>query len=101
MAKAKKATVVEGVVPEDNFNDIDSLISKVFTDIIDMSKVDTRVDTFYNTSVYALNYLMSRKLNGGVAKGRITGIDGLSGTGKSLIVSATMRDPKLTDVLVI
>jgi len=100
MAKKKADTSIPADTG-DSFNDIDNLINKVFEDIIDLSKVDSKVDVFYDTSVYALNYLMSRKLTGGVPKGRITGIDGLSGTGKSLIVATTMRDPRITDVIIL
>ena len=99
MAKKKASSADESA--DSSFDDIDSIISKVFEDIIDIGKVETKVDTFYDTGVYTLNYMMSRRLNGGVARGRITGIDGLSGTGKSLVIASTMRDPRLTDIIVL
>ena len=70
MAK-KKAANDEVVVG--SFDDIDNLIGKVFEDIVDISKVDTKVSVFYDTGVYSLNYLMSRRLSGGVPKGRYSG----------------------------
>jgi hypothetical protein len=77
MAKAKAKT--EAPKEEDSFGDIDALINKVYDDVIDLSKTDTEVKVFYNTGVYALNYLCSKHLDGGIPKGRISGIDGLSG----------------------
>jgi hypothetical protein len=77
----------------ENFNKINELIAEEFDDLIDMSKVDTKVRHWFDTGVYALNYAWSKNLFYGYPVGRITSIDGLSGTGKSLLLSSAMKDP--------
>ena len=83
------------------FNDIDKLISNEFDDLIDLNKVDTKVKTWFDTGIYALNYSCSKNLFGGIPIGRITSIDGLSGTGKSLILASIMKDPKIDYTILI
>lgn len=58
---------------------LDEIIEKEFKDMVDLSKVDTKVKRWYDTGVYALNYIMSKNLFGGVASGRVTAFDGQSG----------------------
>lgn len=60
-------------------NSLNDIISKEFQDMVDLSLVDTKVKNWYDTGVYALNYIMSKNLFGGVPSGRVTAIDGKSG----------------------
>jgi len=77
MAKAKTKDIV-AEVEKKSFEDIDSIISKEFEDMIDISKQDTKVKKWLSLGVYSLNYIMSKNLKKAIACGRITGIDGLS-----------------------
>jgi len=86
---------------ETSFEDIDKIISKQFGDLIDLSKVDTSVDTFYDWGVYSLNYICSKNLFGGIPKGRVTGIEGLAGTGKSLLTAVAAKDPRIDYIIVV
>ncbi len=86
---------------KDNFSDLDKIIEKEFTDAIDISKVDTKVKTWYDSGVYAFNYICSKSIYGAYPKGRITGIDGLPSTGKSLMASVAMRDPQIDRIIII
>ena len=83
------------------FNDLDAVIQSQFNNIIDLSKVDGKVNTWYDTGIYALNYAMSKNLKAGVPGGRITSFNGLSGTGKSLLSAAIMRDPQFDMIIII
>lgn len=60
-----------------------------------------KVDVWYDVGNYALNYIMSRRLTGGVAAGRVTGFEGLGSTGKSLLAVSVIKDPKLEMCVVI
>lgn len=91
MAKNKEMT----------FDDIDKIISKEFDELIDLSKVDTKVKTWFDIGVYALNYICSKNLFGGIPVGRVSSIDGLTGTGKSLLVSSIMKDPKVDYIFIV
>ena len=81
--------------------DLDAAINSQFDDIINLSKVDGKVKTWYDTGIYALNYIMSKNLKAGVPGGRITSISGLAGTGKSLISATIMRDPNIDMVIIL
>jgi hypothetical protein len=83
------------------FDDIDSIISKEFDDLIDLTKVDTRIRTWLDIGVYALNYACSKNIFGAIPIGRVSSIKGLTGTGKSLMLASLMKDPKLDYVLII
>lgn len=63
----------------ENFSNLDKIIQKSFKDMVDLSKVDTSVKQWYDTGVYALNYIMSKNLFGGIPSGRVTAFDGKSG----------------------
>ena len=91
MAKEKEIT----------FEDVDKLIQNEFDNLIDFSKVDTSVKTWLDTGVYALNYSCSKNIYGGIPVSRITCVDGLSGTGKSLILASTMKDPQVDYIIII
>ena len=93
----KKSLPVEG----NSFSEIDKVISKEFNDLIDLSKVDTRVKTWFDIGVYSLNYICSKSLFGGIPSGRVTSIDGTPGVGKSLLTASIMRDPKIDYILII
>jgi len=80
---------------------LDEIISKEFTDLQDLSKVDTKVKNWLTTGVYALNYCMSKNLYGGIPSGRVTAIDGKSGTGKSLLSAKAMSDPQVDLIILI
>jgi len=71
-------------------------IDKIMPDgTIDLHKTDTKVKNWYDIGVYALNYAVSKNLRYCIPAGRITAIEGLSGTGKSLLVASAMKDPKI------
>lgn len=97
---AKKITAAKPVVKE-AFHDVDQIINKEFNDIVDISKIDTRVKVWYDWGVYAFNYTCSKNLFGGIPQGRVIGIESLPGCGKSLMCSSAMRDPKLDYVMII
>ena len=61
MAKKKVITEETAVKEEDKslFKSLDSLIQSQFNDVVDLSKVDGKVKTWYDTGIYALNYAMS------------------------------------------
>jgi RecA/RadA recombinase len=101
MAKKVTADLPIEEVSKNSFEDIDKLIAKEFDQLVDMSKVDTKVKTWFDTGVYALNYGCSKNLFGGIPLGRVTAIDGLASTGKSLIAASIMKDPKIDYVLLI
>lgn len=81
--------------------DLDALIDKEFDNVYNLAKTDTSIKTFYDSGVYALNYICSKNIYGAYPKGRIIGIDGLSGTGKSLLAATAMRDPKIDMVVIV
>jgi len=105
MAKTKTTTettiTTEIKEVKASFDDFDKIISKEFEDAIDISKVDTTVKTWYDSGVYAFNYICSKNIYGAYPKGRITGIDGLPSTGKSLMASVAMRDPQIDRIIII
>jgi len=81
--------------------DLDALIDKEFDNVFNLSKTDTSIKTYYDSGVYALNYICSKNIYGAYPKGRIIGIDGLSGSGKSLLAATAMRDPKIDTVVIV
>lgn len=83
------------------FKEIDDIIEKEFDDIVNLSKTDTKVNTWYDSGVYALNYICSKNLFGAYPKGRVIGISGKSGTGKSLLAATMMRDERIDLVFVV
>lgn len=86
---------------KNSFKDIDKIIEKEFDDLIDMSKVDTKVKTWIDSGVYSLNYICSKNLFGAYPIGRVTSIDGLTSTGKSLLAATAMKDSKIDYVLLL
>lgn len=82
-------------------NSLSDIIAKEFSDMVDLSKVDTKIKHYYDTGVYSLNYIMSKNLFGGVPSGRVTAFDGKSGTGKSLLSARVMADPKADLIILI
>ena len=102
MAKKNAIETVEiAQTSKNSFEDIDKAIAKEFDDIIDMSKVDTSVKTWIDSGVYALNYICSKNLLGAYPFGRVTSIDGLASTGKSLLAACAMKDPNVDYVLLL
>ena len=81
--------------------DLDALIDKEFDNVYNLAKVDTSIKTYYDSGVYALNYICSKNIYGAYPKGRIIGIDGLAGSGKSLLAATAMRDPKIDMVVIV
>lgn len=77
------------------YNELDKMINDKFDDILDLSKVDGKVNTWYDSGIYSLNYAMSKNLRHGIPAGRIVSYSGLSSTGKSLLSAVAMKDPKL------
>lgn len=101
---AKKAVKKETVASPkkiEAFDEIDKIINKEFNDVVDISKIDTKIKTWYDWGVYSLNYICSKNLFGGIPSGRVIGIDGLSGAGKSLMCASAMKDPKLDYVIIV
>jgi RecA/RadA recombinase len=84
-----------------NFVDIDKVISKDFDDLVNLSKVDTSVSTWFDTGVYALNYICSRNLLNGIPVGKVSRFSGLKSTGKSMIAASIMRDEKIDYVVIV
>ncbi len=86
---------------DSNFDELDSLIQSQFDEVVDLSKVDGKVGTWYDSGIYSLNYAMSKNLRYGIPAGRITSYTGLSGTGKSLLAATAMRDPQLDMIIIL
>jgi len=97
-AIGKKSKIKEGA---STFDILDDLIQSQFDEVVDLSKVDGKVKNWYDTGIYALNYAMSKHLMYGIPAGRITSYTGLSGTGKSLLAAAAMKDPQIDIILLI
>lgn len=74
---------------------IDEYNSMFGDDVIKPAEKSSKVAYWYDTGNYALNYICSKNLLGGIASGRVTGFEGLNSTGKSLIAVSVLRDPKL------
>ena len=55
------------------------------------------VDEYIDTGSMALNAIVSGKLNGGVPKGRITGLVGPTGSGKTLILNKIVANAQKAD----
>lgn len=83
------------------FEELDKIVKKEFSEIVDLSKVDNTINNFYSIGVYALNYLGTKKLRGCIASGRVTSISGLSGSGKSLLSAATIADKDLDMCIIV
>lgn len=64
-------------------------------EVIKPAEQDSKVSYWYDTGNYALNYICSKRLDGGIPSGRVTGFEGLNSTGKSLIGVSVLRDPKV------
>lgn len=89
------------IVEEASFSEIDKIITKEFKNLVDLSKVDTKVKKWLDSGVYALNYICSKNLFGAIPVGRVSSFDGLTGTGKSLMVSSLMRDSQVDYIFLI
>lgn len=98
MAKEKKEIKKKEI---DVFSELDKAIKDQYEEIVDMSKVDTKVETWYDSGVYVLNYAMSKNLKHGLPAGRIVSYTGLKSTGKSLLAATAMRDPKLDMIILL
>lgn len=81
--------------------EIDDIINKQFNNIVDLSKIDTSVAHWFDTGNLALNYACSKHLYYGIPMGRVTSIDGLTGTGKSLLTASILKDPSIDLVILI
>ena len=98
MAKEKKVAVVS------DDSALDKLIKDAFDNsgsAVNMAEVDTKVKAWLDTGVYAFNYNCSKNLKGGIPVGRITAIEGLSSTGKSLFMASIMKDPQIDKIFLI
>ena len=98
---AKKKEEIKDTKTTSIFNDLDALINSQFKDVIDLSKVDGKVKTWYDSGIYSLNYAMSRNLRKGYPAGRVSSLSGLKGTGKSLLAAVAMRDPQLDMIIIL
>jgi RecA/RadA recombinase len=83
------------------FNMLDTLIQSQFDEVVDLSKVDGKVQNWLDSGIYSLNYSMSKNLMHGIPAGRITSYTGLSGTGKSLLAASAMKDPSLDMIIIV
>lgn len=83
------------------FDILDQLIQEQFDEVVDLSKVDGKVKKWYDTGIYSLNYSMSKNLRYGIPAGRVSSYTGLSGTGKSLLAAAAMKDPALDMIIIV
>lgn len=99
MAKEKKEKKEKK--EDTNFDELDNLIQAQFDEVIDLSKIDGKVGTWYDSGIYSLNYAMSKNLRYGIPAGRIVSYTGLSGTGKSLLAATAMRDPQLDMIIIL
>lgn len=98
MAKEKKTLVAEDESP------LDKLIKDAFNNsgsAVNMAEIDTKVKLWFDTGVYAFNYNCSKNLKGGIPAGRITSLEGLSSTGKSLFMASIMKDPQIDKIFLI
>lgn len=84
-----------------SFSNLDEIINSEFDDLVDLSKVDTKVNLWYDLGVYSLNYISSKNLFGGIPAGRISSIKGASGVGKSLLLAQLAKDPKVDKIIAI
>ena len=100
MNKKKDVELIQEA-PQISVDDIDKMIINEFDDLVDMSKKDTKVTAWLDSGVYALNYSCSKNLFGAIPVGRVTAIDGLGATGKSLIAATVMKDPQVDKALLL
>ena len=84
-----------------SFSNLDEIINSEFDELVDLSKVDTKVNLWYDLGVYSLNYISSKNLFGGIPAGRISSIKGASGVGKSLLLAQLAKDPKIDKIIAI
>jgi RecA/RadA recombinase len=80
-------------------SEFDALIEKEFAESVSLSKHDTKVKNWLSIGNYALNWIMSKNLLKAIPVGRITGFDGLAGSGKSLLAICPAKDPKVDHVI--
>ncbi len=74
-----------------NASVLDDLIESEFSDMEDLSKVDSAVPYWIDSGNWALNYAMSKKFRGGYPGGRISNLWGQSGTGKSMLPATASK----------
>ena len=98
MAKKKTKEVSEEVSEESKdeaklLADALGCIDKLNPDATELSEESlSNVNDWIDTGCYSLNAIISGSVFGGIPVGRITGIIGLSGTGKTLIMNKIMAN---------
>jgi hypothetical protein len=68
---------------------------------VDLSKIDSSVTDWTDTGNYAINFIISNSFFKGYPLGRISALEGRSGTGKSLFLASSLRNPDLSLGLVL
>lgn len=74
------------------FEEIDAIISEQFKDQINLAETDLKTKHWFSTQNYALNWCISGKFKKGIPRGRISFFEGLSGTGKSLLLATLLKN---------
>jgi hypothetical protein len=99
--KAKVEVSSENQENNGDLSTLDDIIDQEFDKLVDISKFDTTVKTWYDVGIYSLNYICSKNLFGAVPSGRVTSFKGLSGTAKSMLMAQIAKDPKVDKIIVI
>ena len=93
MAKKKNIEKVEVQDDDKILSEALKAIDKLNPDATELSEESlSNVNDWIDTGCYSLNGIISGSLFGGIPVGRITGIIGLSGTGKTLIMNKIMAN---------
>lgn len=82
-------------------NSIDDLINDEFLGLEDLSKEDDSVEYWIDSGNYALNYICSKHFSGAYPQGKIVGLSGKSGVGKSMLPCLAAKDPKIDRVIIL
>jgi RecA/RadA recombinase len=93
MAKRKNEEVLENKDESKILDDAMSALEKLNPDATELSEESlSNVNDWIDTGCYSLNAIISGSVYRGIPVGRITGLVGLSGTGKTLIMNKIMAN---------
>lgn len=79
-------------------DNIINVIDEIFAEdgnYVNLNEVDNSVKDWVDTGNYALNFVISNSFFGGYPCGRVTTIEGLKSTGKSMLLGSALRDPSV------
>lgn len=79
---------------------LDDIISAEFAEAKDLSKEDSTVKGWIDSGNYALNYICSKKFNGGYPLHHITMLAGKSGVGKSMLPMIAAKDKIFSKIII-